>query len=251
MHWNDRSIGHTHGFFFVPVAMMTNCYLITVGGLLEKKLGVRILSTFGILTAVYCHLIIRFVANFWILLFSFVIFGVGFSMSLNPMLKTCTKYFPEKRGIITGLAMSAFGFSPLVFTSLADYVINPKKVDVNQDGMYPEHVANRIRDFALYMAIIMAVFGVIAFIFIFPVDNIVDDAKTEDIDIGPLYESSSDASSLRDEKSIKELEFKQSDNYQPLRQAALSLKFWLFNIMTVGIFCIFYLIYFSFWRLCN
>ena len=53
----------------------------------------------------------------------FVFYGLGIGMGYYPILKTTWKYFPEKKGFLTGLILCVFGLCPFVFTSIADAVI--------------------------------------------------------------------------------------------------------------------------------
>ena len=53
-------------------------------------------------------------------------------------------YYPEKKGKIYGLILCGLGFSSLVFNPLLQYFINPNDVSPNEDGYYPEEVANNL-----------------------------------------------------------------------------------------------------------
>src|SRR5437867_8615977 len=48
-------------------------------------------------------------------------FGVGFAY-VTPI-ATCIKWFPDKRGMIVGLAVMGFGVGPLVFGPLLEFLI--------------------------------------------------------------------------------------------------------------------------------
>lgn len=250
MNMYDHKIGLTHGFFFVPVTILADTYVITVSGIFERILGTRILSLIGIVGGLFCHLIIRWVHNFWLLLFSFIIYGFGIGLSYYPILKTCWKYFPEKKGIITGIILCVFGFSPLVFTSLADAVINPDKVKP-EEGIYPPEIAENIKKYSLIMSIVIGVLGLIAMVLMFPRDNIVGDtALKEDDELQKAKEvmnskenKSTPKNSFIEEGEVQvnekgeQIELNESDYDKPLKQAALSLRFLLFNLMSVGTLC--------------
>ena len=59
-------------------------------------------------------------------------------MGYYPILKTTWKYFPEKKGFLTGLILCVFGLCPFVFTSIADAVINPEGVPANEKGIFDD-----------------------------------------------------------------------------------------------------------------
>ncbi|SHK55430.1 L-lactate MFS transporter [Paramaledivibacter caminithermalis] len=52
-----------------------------------------------------------------------VIAGAGVGFAYVCPLSTCVKWFPEKKGFITGIAVGAFGLGSLVFKSLIQYFI--------------------------------------------------------------------------------------------------------------------------------
>ena len=53
------------------------------------------------------------------------IFGMGDGLGNISVIQNAWKYFSESKGTISGIILSCFGGSSLLFTSLADYIINP------------------------------------------------------------------------------------------------------------------------------
>jgi hypothetical protein len=103
----------------------------------------------------------------------FVLYGLGIGMGYYPILKTTWKYFPEKKGFLTGLILSVFGLCPFIFTSIADAVMNPDGVNTKEGGIFGPDIAIKMKDFSLIMAITMAVCGVLSQALMFPMDNVV------------------------------------------------------------------------------
>ena len=114
---------------------------------------------------------------------SFVLYGLGIGIAYYPILKTCWKYFPEKKGLITGLVLCCFGLSPFAFTTLADLVINKEGIPADNAGIFPDTVAIKMKDYALIMAIVQGGFGLLALLIMFPMDSVEstdkDDKKKE------------------------------------------------------------------------
>jgi OFA family oxalate/formate antiporter-like MFS transporter len=56
--------------------------------------------------------------------------GVGFSQGLPYMLpmNNAYKYFPNKKGLISGICMAGLGFGALVFNQLILSLLNPNNV---------------------------------------------------------------------------------------------------------------------------
>lgn len=88
------------------------------------------------------------------------LFGCAFGINFYPMLKTSWKYFPEKRGLISGIVLCCIGFSTFLFTSLADLIINPEGKQP-ADEYFDKEIALRTKDFIFIMIFIIAGLGVL------------------------------------------------------------------------------------------
>ena len=162
---------------------------------------------------------------------SFVLYGLGIGIAYYPILKTCWKYFPEKKGLITGLVLCCFGLSPFAFTTLADLVINKEGIPADNAGFFPDTVAIKMKDYALIMAIVQGGFGLLALLIMFPMDSVEstdkDDKKKEGEEKLIKNEETAEVEKPKEDTN-------DSINEKPLKQAALSFKFHMFNLMSVG-----------------
>jgi MFS family permease len=218
------------------------------------------MSAFAAICGVLCHLIIYFTQNFGLIIFGFVLYGLGIGIGYYPILKTTWKYFPKKKGFLTGFILCVFGLCPFVFTSIADAVINPKGEKMVGD-YYPQHVAIKMKDFALIMAITMGVCGILSQLLMFPLDNVTNDIsenvnkkKNQSYVSNEIYDK--DKESNEYDKSNEDDEDLKEKNYnEPFMEAFKSLRFHLFNLMSVGTLCKFIYFYHnlfnSFWILFN
>jgi OFA family oxalate/formate antiporter-like MFS transporter len=60
----------------------------------------------------------------WLLWLSYgILGGFGMGMAYSVTIATCQKWFPDKRGLVTGIIVSALGFGGLVFTPIAEGLI--------------------------------------------------------------------------------------------------------------------------------
>lgn len=196
---------------------------------------------------------IYFFHSFPLIMASFGIFGVGIGLSYYPILKTCWKYFPEKKGLITGVVLCCFGWSPFVFTSLADAVMNGEGEE-NVNGYFSEKVARRMPKYAWIMAIIIASFGITALVIMFPLDNIDSTDKSDmeqreennsqpqvvtagnsdsDNQVQQVESSNTDKPAIIQENDVEGIEVKN----QPIKQAIFSCQFQGFIWMSVGTLC--------------
>ena len=230
------------------------------------------MSGFSCICGVVCHLIIYLSKNFGLIIFGFILYGLGIGMGYYPILKTTWKYFPNKKGFLTGFILCVFGLCPMVFTSIADSVINPQgKPMINE--YYPDEVSIKMKDFALIMAITMSVCGILSQILMFPLDNIINESKeidyntkhkNTDIDYNRRNEQESDISNKMYGKKIelndvnnysKYNKIEKSENInEPFMEAFKSWRFHLFNFMSVGTLCKFInniISFYSFWIFFN
>jgi len=100
-----------------------------VSGKIQDKIGPRKTAIAGagfLLTGMYVAAKAQTLAQF---VFGFgVLGGIGIGAAYVCPIAACVKWFPDKRGFITGLAVAGFGAGGLIFAPLASYFIT--KIDV-------------------------------------------------------------------------------------------------------------------------
>ncbi len=97
-----------------------------IGGMIQDKLRPQpVLIGGGIVLAIGF-----FFAGFatkeipWLLWITYgILGGFGMGMTYTTTIAVCQKWFPDKRGMITGIIVSALGFGGLVFTPIANALI--------------------------------------------------------------------------------------------------------------------------------
>jgi len=96
-----------------------------IGGLWQDRTGPRLVASLGgLLLAAGCYLASIFGDTPMGLNLSYGLvagFGVGFAY-VTPI-ATCVKWFPDKRGMIVGLAVMGFGVGSLIFAPLLEYLL--------------------------------------------------------------------------------------------------------------------------------
>ncbi|GAA0069544.1 OFA family MFS transporter [Clostridium sardiniense] len=122
--WDKSSIVFTFSvmiFFFTFSAIF--------GGRLQDKYGPRKIATIGSILFGAGVILSSTASEVWQLyLYYGVIAGIGAGFVYVCPVATCVKWFPDKRGLVTGLAVSAFGLSALVFKPIAIHFINVASV---------------------------------------------------------------------------------------------------------------------------
>jgi OFA family oxalate/formate antiporter-like MFS transporter len=117
--WSDTDLA-------LPSQLVLAFFAIStiVAGRIQDKIGPRVVATvggillgIGLVIASYATSLAMFVVGFSI------IGGIGIGAAYVCPIATCVKWFPDKRGLITGLAVAGFGAGAIVFTPVAQKFI--------------------------------------------------------------------------------------------------------------------------------
>jgi OFA family oxalate/formate antiporter-like MFS transporter len=98
----------------------------TIGGKLQDKVGSRITVIIGGLILTLGFFCASFVTSSapWLLWLTYgIIGGLGMGFIYSISIACVQKWYPDKRGLITGVIVSALGFGGVVFTPLVEWAI--------------------------------------------------------------------------------------------------------------------------------
>jgi len=101
------------------------------GGRFQDRLGPRKVATAGGIILGAGLMLARLTGNFssataliWLIATFSIMGGVGIGAAYVCPIATCVKWFPDKRGLITGLAVAGFGAGAFFFAPLAKALIS-------------------------------------------------------------------------------------------------------------------------------
>ncbi|MBN1439750.1 MAG: OFA family MFS transporter [Anaerolineales bacterium] len=104
---------------------------VILAGRIQDRRGPRIVATCGGVILGAGLILARFSEQFapgtalaWLILTFSVLGGVGIGAAYVCPIATCVKWFPDKRGLITGLAVAGFGAGAFFFAPLAKAMIS-------------------------------------------------------------------------------------------------------------------------------
>jgi MFS transporter, OFA family, oxalate/formate antiporter len=91
--------------------------------------------------------------------------GIGFCYF--PPLQCGWEWEPDRKGLVTGIIIGAFGLGAFVFSILAVSICNPDNASptiITAEGtkFYSEEIASRVPTFFFWMAVCWAILGLIA-----------------------------------------------------------------------------------------
>jgi len=228
--YSNYTIGRTKLLFVAPAGIFILNSFPSFTGILDDKFRVRILTIVGSLCLLSSQLIMYFSKNYILLIISYCLFGVCGSLTYFQSLKNCWKYFPNKKGLISGIIFSSFGLSAFIFTFLADEIIK-------KDGTTAEK-ANGFKQYLKIFIICIIVMGTLSSLLSFPytkekdyLDNSAiipsdgDNSKEQDSDKDIFYENKDNENQYSDQLKNKN-EKKESENLT-LKESLLSRDFFL------------------------
>ncbi len=123
----------TEGHVTLPAQIVLAAFALAVifGGRIQDRLGPRKVATAGGLILGGGLILARFAGAFeptaalvWLIFTFSILGGIGIGAAYVCPIATCVKWFPDKRGLITGLAVAGFGAGAFFFAPLARALIS-------------------------------------------------------------------------------------------------------------------------------
>ncbi|MGF7186931.1 OFA family oxalate/formate antiporter-like MFS transporter [Desulfitispora alkaliphila] len=117
--WLTTEVSLAFTIFLVSYAVAT-----IVGGWWQDIAGPRIVATAGGVLLGTGYLLASFTTSLpWLYITYGFIGGFGVGIAYVCPIATCVKWFPDKRGLATGLAVAGFGAGAIVFAPIASKII--------------------------------------------------------------------------------------------------------------------------------
>jgi MFS transporter, OFA family, oxalate/formate antiporter len=117
--WNKSDV-----FLTYSIAIFVFAFATMFAGRLQDRVGPRLVATLGILMYGGGLILTSMISELWQLYLTYgILAGAGVGFVYVCPLSTLVKWFPERKGLITGIAVGAFGMGSLVFKSVIQYFI--------------------------------------------------------------------------------------------------------------------------------
>jgi MFS transporter, OFA family, oxalate/formate antiporter len=130
----------------LPAQIVLASFAVAVifGGRIQDRLGPKKVATVGGIILGIGLILARFTGNFaaepalwWLILTFSVIGGIGIGAAYVCPIATCVKWFPDKKGLITGLAVAGFGAGAFFFAPLAKGLISGVRYELLGVALFP------------------------------------------------------------------------------------------------------------------
>ncbi|CAD8105092.1 unnamed protein product [Paramecium primaurelia] len=127
---------------------------------LARRFGHKLISVVNMLC--YCaSMYAATYSNFYFFVFfQGLLPGVFIGIEYLIPVDNALKFFPSKKGMVTGLILCGFGFTPLVFNPILQKLLNPDNI-LPVNGYYPEDVAENLMKSLRIVTTIYLVLGLI------------------------------------------------------------------------------------------
>ncbi len=130
----------------LPAQIVLAAFAVAVifGGRIQDKLGPRKVATAGGIILGVGLVLAKFTggmgagpALWWLVLTFSVLGGIGIGAAYVCPIATCVKWFPDKKGLITGLAVAGFGAGAFFFAPLAKGLISGVRYELLGVQLFP------------------------------------------------------------------------------------------------------------------
>lgn len=157
--------------------------LLPMGGLLERRVGVRGVCMIGGLLQ-SCGIFATYYALDTNFLTVVIVYGGSFLVSLascytSPMVNVC-KWHPKHKGLVTGIGAASMAVAPSLFTPLITSLVNPDNLPANALGLFDDpDVLDRTKNSTIIQGCITLVLFLIGVTLTFPAEAEEEDMLEE------------------------------------------------------------------------
>jgi len=121
----DLGWGRVQISLAISILLLVFSAFMSIGGICEKKYGPRITATIGGIMVALGWIGASFSQSpIWLYIFYGVLGGIGTGLGYIPSISCGIKWFPEKKGLVTGIIIFGFGFGAAFLSPVMTHFIN-------------------------------------------------------------------------------------------------------------------------------
>ena len=164
--YNSPNIEIVDGYFIMPIVLVIADCSNYLGTKIEEKIGFKKCLLLSLLMACGSHFILLFTTRLAIIYILMIIFGIGIGFSYIGITKNSWYFYPEKKGLISGIILFGYGGSSMIFSGFADKVINPNNESAESNGLYNKSISDNTYLYIKKLNIILFIMSLIGFLLI-------------------------------------------------------------------------------------
>jgi MFS transporter, OFA family, oxalate/formate antiporter len=129
--FNDTLVYSDTQYIFA-VGLFAFAVTMIFSGKLQQKYGPMIIGLVGAVLMSLGVILTLFMRSFIGVFFTYgILFGVGIGFAYVTPIACAAKWFPDKKGLINGIAVAGFGAGAFIFNLIIKAFINPNKVQAD------------------------------------------------------------------------------------------------------------------------
>eukprot|EP00747_Dinoflagellata_sp_TGD_P142737 gnl/TRDRNA2_/TRDRNA2_176285_c0_seq1.p1 gnl/TRDRNA2_/TRDRNA2_176285_c0~~gnl/TRDRNA2_/TRDRNA2_176285_c0_seq1.p1 ORF type:complete len:689 (+),score=150.46 gnl/TRDRNA2_/TRDRNA2_176285_c0_seq1:47-2068(+) len=129
--------------YLLSATILSMMVSMPIGPILEKSLGPKLVMMIGSIMVGSGVIIASFMKSLaTMMLFYAVVFGLGCGLGYQMPMLTGKRWFPDKKGVVSGAIVAGFGGSAFLFSLVDLKIINPTGAAI-VGGKYPDSVYAR------------------------------------------------------------------------------------------------------------
>jgi len=128
----NADIRYEHTQYIFAVGLFAFAVTMIFSGKLQQKYGPMLIGLVGAVLMSLGVLLTIFMNSFVGAFFSYgILFGVGIGFGYVCPIACAAKWFPDKKGLINGIAVAGFGAGAFIFNLIIKAFINPSKLQTD------------------------------------------------------------------------------------------------------------------------
>jgi MFS family permease len=136
---------------------------MTIGVKLGNKIGARFITLIGAILINLSFILMMISTNYYLILISMCILGLGCGLSYLSVVKNCWEYYPNRLGLVYGIIITGYRLSSSILTYIAEFItIRPKKFLLDYNDFFPKEVSDKFLNYLIFLSILVFLLSVLA-----------------------------------------------------------------------------------------
>ena len=165
------SIELVDGYFLMPIIAFVSNIATYFGPKIDSKIGIKKCLMLTLVMVTLSHIILLYTTKLSFVYFAMIVFGIAIGFSYMGVMKNAWLYFPESKGLISGIILFGYGLSALIFTWISDSIVNPTYQKVESNGFFAQEIADKTYNFILTLNIVLGVLSASGYLLIFDYES--------------------------------------------------------------------------------
>lgn len=186
---NSPNIDIVDGYFMMPIIIVISDSFVYFGTKIEEKIGFKLSLLISLTMACCSHFFLIFTTRLPIIYILMIIFGIAIGFSYISITRNSWYFYPNKKGLISGIILFGYGVSSMIFSAIADYIINPNNESAEPNGFFNKSIADNTHSYLIKLNIILFIMSLIGFFLISDYNKIypiISEEKNKEFDNSSL-----------------------------------------------------------------